>query len=510
MTNAQFGENMDTQYNLAIATAKEWLSKDKKQFIGGQWVLGNLENNWMVTNPSNRDVLCNIPLADEQLVEEATVVASQAHQSGVWSKVSRTERAKVLRDIAQVIRDHTEVLAVLETLPNGKLLTESLADDIPTCADIFEYYAGWTDKFYGETSPVDPEYLNFTNKEPVGVCALIAPWNFPLYQAALKIAPALAMGNTVILKPSEFTPLTSLYLIEKIVENVDIPDGVLNLVIADGSASNQLTVSNNVQKVSFTGSTPIGRKIIENSGQSNMKSVTLELGGKSPCIFFEDTENLDAAIDRAFTVMFSHKGEKCSEPTRFLIQEGVYDYVLEKLIAKAEAVKCGDPLDPESEQGPQCNEAQFNKIMSYIEIGKTEAKLVAGGTRDTSNGNDNGYFVRPTIFSEVPEDARIAREEIFGPVLSCIKFRTEEDAVRIANNTEYGLAAGIYTSNVTRAHRMVEQIDAGMVFVNKYGCYGLASPFGGFKQSGWGKEMAIHSLSSYTKTKSIWVYYGES
>ncbi len=195
MTNAQFGENMDTQYNLAIATAKEWLSKDKKQFIGGKWVLGNLENNWMVTNPSNRDVLCNIPLADEQLVEEATVVASQAHQSGVWSKVSRTERAKVLRDIAQVIRDHTEVLAVLETLPNGKLLTESLADDIPTCADIFEYYAGWTDKFYGETSPVDPEYLNFTNIEPVGVCALIAPWNFPLYQYRVENRSCFSYGE---------------------------------------------------------------------------------------------------------------------------------------------------------------------------------------------------------------------------------------------------------------------------------------------------------------------------
>jgi acyl-CoA reductase-like NAD-dependent aldehyde dehydrogenase len=264
-----------------------------------------------------------------------------------------------------------------------------------------------------------------------------------------------------------------------------------------------------VHKVSFTGSTLLGRKIVQNSGVSNLKAVTLELGGKSPCIFFDDTKNLDAAVDRAFTVMFSHKGEKCSEPTRFLIQKGIYDHVLERLIQKAEAVRCGDPLAADTDQGPQCNEAQYKRIMRYIEIGKSEAELVAGGRDDRVGGNADGLFIRPTIFSNVPNQSTIAQEEIFGPVLACTPFAKAEEAVTMANDTAYGLAAGVYTSDVTLAHRMAERLDAGMVFVNRYGCYGLSSPFGGFKESGWGKEMAIHSLSSYTRTKGTWIYFGD-
>ncbi|UTV29548.1 aldehyde dehydrogenase family protein [Photobacterium atrarenae] len=489
--------------------AQEWLGKEKQQYVGGKWVSGSVEQAWNIIDPSNQQVLCSMALASEQLVEETAQIANACHQSGVWQETSRTERANILRQIAQLIRENTEKLAVLETLPNGKLIGESLADDIPTCADIFDYYAGWTDKYYGETSPVDKDYLNFTSQEPVGACALIAPWNFPLYQAALKLAPALAMGNTVILKPSEFTPLTAIYLFELIDAHLDLPAGVLNLLVADGKASNHLTLSDHIHKVSFTGSTPVGRKIIQNSGASNLKATTLELGGKSPCIFFADTPDLDKAIDRAFTVMFSHKGEKCSEPTRFLIQESIYDQVVEKLIAKAEAIQCGNPFDEASQQGPQCNQAQFDKIMQYIEIGKQEAELVAGGYRDTTGDNAEGLYIRPTIFSRVSPTTRIAQEEIFGPVLCCIAFETEQEAIEIANATPYGLAAGVYTSDVKRAHRMANKIDAGMFFINRYGCYGLSSPFGGFRQSGWGKEMAIHSLSSYTKTKCIWVYHGD-
>lgn len=498
---------MNNETTIPLAWAKDWLAQPKQQYINGQWVQGK-GANWTVSNPADKSELCQFAMATEAQVEQTAVVANAAHENGVWSKVSRTERANYLRKIATLIRNNVEKLALLETLPNGKLFAESMVDDIPTCADIFDYYAGWTDKFYGETSPVDEGFLNYTLKEPVGVCGLIAPWNFPLYQASLKIAPALAMGNTVIIKPSEVTPLTTIFLMELIDSELDIPAGTINMLLTNGAAANQLTLSNNVHKVSFTGSTNIGRKIVQNSGASNLKAATLELGGKSPCIFFADTPDLDGAIDRAFSVMFSHKGEKCSEPTRFLIHDDIYDYVLEKLVAKAEAIKCGNPLEEGVDQGPQCNEAQFKKILDYIEIGKAEAKLVAGGYADTEGDNANGYFIRPTIFSDVPPNARIAQEEIFGPVLSCIRFNTEEEAIAIANNTEYGLAAGLYTADVSRAHRVAEKLDAGMLFINRYGCYGLAAPFGGFKQSGWGKEMAIHSLASYTKTKGVWVHYG--
>jgi len=500
---------MTTQNAMPLAWAKDWLTKPKNQYINGQWVKGE-SSDWDLKNPANGESLCQIPLASSQQVEATAVIANQHHEAGTWSKVSRTERANLLRGIATLIRNNVEKLALLETLPNGKLFSESMADDIPTCADIFDYYAGWTDKFYGETCPVDEGFLNYTLKEPVGVCALIAPWNFPLYQASLKIAPALAMGNTVIIKPSEYTPLTTIFLMELINDELAIPAGAINMLLTDGASANQLTLSHNVHKVSFTGSTGIGRKIVQNSGKSNLKATTLELGGKSPCIFFEDTPDLDAAIDRAFTVMFSHKGEKCSEPTRFIIHDSIYDYVLDKLITKAEAIKCGNPLATDVDQGPQCNQVQFNKIMEYIEIGKNEARLVAGGYADTEGENAKGYFIRPTIFADVAPDARIAQEEIFGPVLSCIRFTSTEEAVAIANSTDYGLAAGLYTADVSRAHKVAEQLDAGMLFINRYGCYGLAAPFGGFKQSGWGKEMAIHSLSSYTKTKGVWVYYGDA
>lgn len=500
----------DVLYQADLEWANDWLTQPKRHYVDGNWVDG-AGRDWAVTNPADGRSLCQIALADAAQVDQAAAAAHRAHRSGEWSRrSSRKDRADMLHAIADLIRENVEGLALLESLANGKLYREALADDIPTCADIFDYYAGWTDKFYGEVSPVEDGFLNFTTKEPVGVCALIAPWNFPLYQASLKIAPALAMGNAVVMKPSEYTPLATLFLFELIDRLLDLPKGILNLVLTDGEAANQLTLSRDVHKVSFTGSTVVGRKIVQNSGASNLKAVTLELGGKSPCIFFDDTPDLDAAVDRAFTVMFSHKGEKCSEPTRFLIQRGIYDRVLQRLIDKADAVVCGDPLSPLSDQGPQCNEAQFRRIMDYIEIGKTEAELVAGGHADREGANADGFYIRPTIFSNVPNTARIAQEEIFGPVLCCTPFDTAEEAVAMANDTAYGLAAGVYTRDISRAHRVADRLDAGMVFVNRYGCYGLSSPFGGFKESGWGKEMAIHSLSSYTKTKGTWIYYGDA
>lgn len=486
----------------------EWLKSPKKQYINGQWIEGEGET-WSSLNPAEGTELASFPLGSRQQVELAIESAKTAFSSIPWQRVGRNGRAKILQKIGALIREELNHLAALESLANGKLFQESRLDDIPTCADIFDYYAGWVDKYYGVTSPVESGYLNYSLLEPVGVCGLIAPWNFPLYQAALKIAPALAMGNTVIIKPSEYTPFTAYYLVELIDKHLDIPPGVINLLLADGKTSESLTTSDGVNKVSFTGSTVVGKKLVQNSGISNLKSVTLELGGKSPCIFFEDSPDLEGAIDRAFTVMFSHKGEKCSEPTRFLIQDSIYDQVVSSLIQKAEAVRCGDPFSSTSHQGAQCNKTQFEKILNYIEIGKKEAELVAGGKVDTTGKNQKGFFIRPTIFSDVGQECRIGREEIFGPVLSCTRFSSEEEAVAIANDTTYGLAAGIYTCNISRAHRLAEQVEAGMIFINRYGCYGLSSPFGGFKESGWGKEMAIHSLASYTKEKSVWVFFGD-
>lgn len=498
--------DMSETDTIPLQWANEWLAEPKKQYINGQWIRGSGED-YVAVNPANRGELCNLSLASVDQLEEAAACANQAHMSRVWSRTSRTQRADLLRQTARLIREHTEELAVLETLANGKLYTESLVDDIPTCADIFEYYAGWVDKYYGETCPVDDGFLNYTLREPVGVCLLIAPWNFPLYQASLKIAPALATGNPIIVKPSLSTPFTAIYLIELMARHLDIPKGVVNMLICKGRDIDQLTLSRNVHKVSFTGSTDVGRKIVQNSAQSNLKAATLELGGKSPCIFFDDAPDLDAAINRAFTVMFSHKGEKCSEPTRFIIHKNIYDRMLDTLIQKAEAVRCGDPFEKGVTQGAQCNESQFNNIMKYIDIGKGEAELVTGGVQDVSGDNAQGYFIRPTIFSNVDSKCRIAQEEIFGPVLCCTPFSTTEEAVALANDTVYGLGSGLYTADISKAHRVAEQIDAGMVFINHYGCYGLSSPFGGFRESGWGKEMGIHSLASFTKTKSVWVKF---
>lgn len=459
-----------------------------------------------IINPTTEEKLIDVVETDAHGVDQAVERSRQAFH--VWSKTSRRSRMRTLRNIADAIRRHHSELATLETLQNGKTFLESFHDDLPESADVFDYYAGWTDKLYGESSPVEGSFINFVDRVPVGVCALIVPWNFPLLLACWKIAPALAMGNTVIVKPSPYTPLTVIRLAEILRTEQILPEGVLEVVTGGEVAGKALSSHRGIDKISFTGSTPIGKHIASASALSNLKSVSLELGGKSANIIFEDVSNLEPVIQRSFQAMFSHKGEKCSEPTRLFLHESIHDSFVEALVAKAEKVTCGDPFTSTTQQGPQCHLGHFQKIQKDIANANEDgAKLVTGGEVDSRAGNGKGYFIRPTIFTGVTPDMRLFHEEVFGPVLSVTKFKSESEAIGLANQSRFGLAAGLYTDNAQRAIRVAKLLEAGQVFVNHYGCYDFAAPFGGWKESGWGQEMARHSLDSYTKIHSIWLKY---
>jgi aldehyde dehydrogenase (NAD+) len=489
-----------------LDAARAWLARPKRLYVGGRFVEASGGKETSLTNPADGTPLARVPEASDADVDAAVAAARRAFESGPWPGLAPRERSHALRAIGECVRAHRAELATLISLENGKLFRESFADDMPDTADVFDYYAGWTDKLYGESCPVGSEFLNVTEREPVGVCGLIIPWNFPLLLAAWKLAPALAMGNTAVVKPAPWTPLSLLRFVELVHEAGVLPPGVLNVVTGGAAPGERLVRHPGVDKVSFTGSTATGRSILHAAADSNLKLVTLELGGKSPNLVFDDVADFDAAVERSFQLMFSQKGEKCSEPTRFLVQRGLYEPFVAAIAKRADAVRCGDPFDPRSEQGPQCNAPQLQKILAYLEIGRREgARLRAGGERDVTGANARGLFVRPTVFDEVRPEMRIAQEEIFGPVLAVLPFESEDEAVRVANATPYGLAAGVWSGDVARALRVARRLDAGMVFVNRYGCYDFASPFGGFKESGWGKEMARHSLDAYTRTKSIWV-----
>jgi aldehyde dehydrogenase (NAD+) len=488
-----------------IDWAREWLKTTKSLYLQGEWREGNGQY-FDSLNPSNGQRLGTLKGASGEDVDLAVQAARRAFEDGPWKTISRKERGKALHKIADKIREHHAELATLETLDNGKLYTESYLDDVTEAADLFDYYAGWVDKYYGEVNPVDGNYTSFTTKDPVGVCGQIVPWNFPIVMGIWKLAPALAMGNTVVFKPSSATSYSMVRLFEIIHEAGILPPGVINLILGEGKIGSYITRHMDVDKVSFTGSTGVGKQLVHDSADSNLKTVTLELGGKSPNIIFADAPNLDAAIERSFYGLFTHKGEKCSAPTRLFVENSKYDQVVDRLAEYADSYRLGDPFDPDVHQGPQVSMAHMESILRYIEIGKEEgARVVAGGYRDTEGSNAKGYFVRPTILANVSNRMRVAQEEIFGPVLVVIPFNDEEEVVRMANDTIYGLAAGLWTNDVARAHRVAKKLDAGQVFVNRYGCYDFASPFGGFKQSGWGKEYALHSLQSYTKTKAIWI-----
>lgn len=487
--------------------AHDWLSTAKRSYINGQWIDSGSHTIDSI-NPANGKIIGSFYCTTKEDVDSAVQAAREALSNPEWKNMSRKQCGRVLRKISELIAEHHAELATLETLDNGKLYTEAYNDDVQEAHDLFEYYAGWTDKFYGENNPVEGDFLSVTTRDPIGVCGQIVPFNFPIQMAVLKMAPALAMGNTVILKPADKTSFSAIRLFEIIDEAKLLPKGVINLILGDGQVGAYISQHMNIDKLSFTGSTKIGKQLLHDSADSNLKPVTLELGGKSPNIIFEDVTNLEGAIERSFYGLFTHKGEKCSSPTRLFVQNAIYNTVVEKIADYAKNYQCGDPFDPNSKQGAQISKEHMESILSYIESGKEQgARIVAGGERDLTGTNAEGYFVQPTIFADVDNNMKIAQEEIFGPVLCIIPFDTEENVIKMANDTIYGLAAGLWTGDTSRAHRVANQLDAGMVFVNKYGCYDFASPFGGVKQSGWGKEYAIHSLSAFTKTRAIWFAY---
>jgi acyl-CoA reductase-like NAD-dependent aldehyde dehydrogenase len=483
--------------------AKDFL-RPGRLLVAGNWVPAASGKTFSTFNPANKERLTEVPEGDDEDINRAVRAAREAFESATWSKWTNRERGRLLWRVSELIAKHAEELALLETLDTGKVISDSRAGDVPLTIDTFQYYAGWADKIYGETVPVAGPFLNYTLREPVGVVGAIIPWNFPLLLAAWKIAPALACGCTVVLKPAEQTPLTALRLGEILLE-AGVPGGVVNIVTGFGPTAGAALASHpDVDKISFTGSTEVGRKILVASGQSNLKRVSLELGGKSPQIVFEES-NLDAAAEGVTAGVFMNQGEICHAGSRVFVEDSVHDQLVERLVAISGKKVVGDPLNPESQLGAIVSEEQYDKVLGYLESGKSESATVAFGGEKAQVSGCDGYFVQPTVFTDVNNTMTIAREEIFGPVLSVIPFKDLDDVVEQANKTIYGLAAGIWTNDIKKGHRVAKAIKAGTVWVNTYNAFDMGASWGGYKQSGIGRELGRHALDLYTEHKSVWI-----
>jgi aldehyde dehydrogenase (NAD+) len=474
----------------------------KQLFINGEWRDAAGRKTIEVVNPATEEAIAEVASA-EQADVDAAVAAARAAFDGPWSKLSARERGRIVWKICEKLMEKADEFARLETLHNGKPIFESRQIEVPAAAECFQYFAGWADKIHGETIPVKGSFLTYTLREPVGVVAAIVPWNFPLLLTAWKVAPALACGNTVIIKPASQTPLTALALAE-VAQEAGLPPGVLNVITGPGSTVGQMIVEHpGIDKIAFTGDTSTGKGIMKGSADT-LKRITLELGGKSPNIVFADAD-LDAALRGATTGIFYGKGEVCAAGSRLLVDKSIKSEFIDKVAARAKKMTPGDPMDPKTRLGAISSKKQLENYLRYIETAKREgATLVAGGLRaDIVTGR--GYFLQPTVFDGVTPEMTIAREEIFGPVLATIEFGDVDEAIARANDSTYGLAAAVWTRDIKKAHYVARKLQAGTVWINTYNVYDTAAPFGGYKQSGFGREMSMHALEHYTQVKSVWV-----
>jgi acyl-CoA reductase-like NAD-dependent aldehyde dehydrogenase len=475
--------------------------------IAGEWSEAQSGKRFQTINPADESVITTVADGDAADVDRAVLAARKAIDEGPWGKMPAADRGKILWKMAEAILERLPQLSMIETLDTGKTLFDSGKIELPMAASIFQYYAGAASKITGRTGHQRPDAFTYTIKQPVGVVAAIVPWNFPFLLASWKVAPALAAGCAVILKPASQTPLSALEM-GRIGLEAGLPPGVLQVVTGGGGSAGMALVRHpGVDKVAFTGSTDVGRTVLRESA-ATLKRVTLELGGKSPNIVFADAD-LEAAVRGAFTGIFYNKGEVCAAGSRLLVERSVHDEVVKKLAERAEAVVLGDPREKTTRMGPVVSAQQMDQVLRYVEIGRKEgAHVAAGGRRASEVNGGKGYFVRPTVFDGVDPQMTIAREEIFGPVLAAIPFEDADDAVRKANATVYGLAAGVWTRDVGKAHRVARAVQAGTVWVNTYNLYDPSLPFGGFKQSGFGRELGMEALEGYLETKSVWIDVG--
>jgi aldehyde dehydrogenase (NAD+) len=487
-----------------ITATKAKIAKGRL-LIDGQWIDG--AKTFDTVNPATGDALTQVIEASAADVDRAVAAARRAFddKSGPWRKMSASERGRLIWRLADLIEQHIDELAELETLDNGKPIFESRNVDMPMVIDVLRYYAGWATKIHGETVNTFDSAFTYTLREPAGVVGLIIPWNFPLLLASWKLGPALACGNTIVIKPAEQTPLTTLRLGELALE-AGIPAGVLNIVTGGPETGKAIVKHPGIDKIAFTGSTSVGKEIMRGAADT-LKRVTLELGGKSPNIVFADSD-IDNAVKGAINGIFYGKGEVCNAGSRLFVESKVRDEFLEKLVGRAKKMVPGDPLDPKTRMGAIVSQEQMQTVLGYIEAGKKEgAKLIAGGNRTSVDGG-KGFFIEPTVFGDVTNEMKIAQEEIFGPVLATMKFDDIDEVVELANRNQYGLAAAVWTRDVKKAHQLSRQLRAGTVWINTYGLMDAALPFGGYKSSGFGRELGQAALEHYTEVKTVWMNMG--